>query len=186
MPGSAAPCQRRTRIRDLVYAAVPVDDVNLAVCVFTEAADGHARRQQQLRDPRPVALLPSAKNRATAEIAVEIDVVEARIFCAVIAIAAGDRACAAGVRILENREGEARILTIRCRVEAVRRFHATPAVILTADTCGRLKVDLFPQILTDIRDEQVSGVAIESESPRIAKSVRPDFRSRTGCVHEWI
>src|SRR5207249_2244439 len=54
-------------------------------------------------------------------------------------------------------------------------FHDAPAVILAADAGDGLKVDFLERSLADVADDQVSGDAIETESPWIPKSVRPDL-----------
>jgi hypothetical protein len=60
----------------------------------------------------------------------------------------------------------------------VEAFHFAPAVVFAADARGRLEIDLFVLVLTDVADPEVAGLAIETETPRIAKSVRPDLVSR--------
>ena len=51
-----------------------------------------------------------------------------------------------------------------------------PAVVAPSRVIRRLEVHLFPQVLPDIRDEQISARAVEVEFPRVAQSVGPDLR----------
>src|ERR1019366_10415809 len=48
-------------------------------------------------------------------------------------------------------------------------------IVLAADARGRLQVDLFILVLADVADPEVAAFTIETETPRIAKSVRPDL-----------
>src|SRR5213083_2318283 len=90
------------------------------------------------------------------------------------------------MRIFEDRQHERRIGAIRRRVVTVRPFHPPPSVVLAARAARRLQVDLFPRILSDVADPEIAGVTIETESPRIAHTVRPDLAARAADIDEWI
>jgi hypothetical protein len=45
---------------------------------------------------------------------------------------------------------------------------------------------LFLPILSDIREPELAGDPIEAETPRIAKAVSPNLRSRIRPAPEWV
>jgi hypothetical protein len=51
---------------------------------------------------------------------------------------------------------------------------------------GGLEIHLFEGVLSHVGDPQIARRVVEGESPGIAESVRPDFSSRAGGVHEGI
>ena len=54
-------------------------------------------------------------------------------------------------------------------------FENVPAVIFSSAARRWLKVDLFPGVLTDVRDKKVPGGSIEGTTPRVAQAVGPDL-----------
>src|SRR5438552_19070043 len=61
-----------------------------------------------------------------------------------------------------------------------------PAVVAPSRVARRLEVHLFPQVLPDIRDEQISARAVEVEFPRVAQPVGPDLRQGARLADERI
>src|SRR5262249_22611446 len=48
-------------------------------------------------------------------------------------------------------------------------------------------IDLLPHLLADVADPQVSGLAVEGPTPRVAQTPQPDvLRGRIWIVMEWI
>ncbi len=92
----------------------------------------------------------------------------------------GNHGAAAGllvnVRVLRGRQDtDLRAVGVHRVGEAVRSLEELPAVVPAA-AAGRLEVDLFPEILPDIANPHVTGLAVEAELPRVAQPVRPDLR----------
>ena len=67
----------------------------------------------------------------------------------------------------------------------MKPLHPPPAVVFPSGARGRGEVDLFPQVLADVSDDQVSRRPVESPSPRVAQAVCPDLVA-AGCPHEGI
>ena len=53
-------------------------------------------------------------------------------------------------------------------MEAMGTFHDRPAVVFAARAVARLKIDLLPSSLTDIRDVQITSQTVKGETPRVA------------------
>src|SRR3954451_24266155 len=162
-----------------------IHHVQLAGDVFAEGTDVERRQEQRARKPAR-ADLRRFPDRAGAVVAVEIRALERRDLRAAVAIAAGDGAGAAGVGVLEQREGDAGIDAVGGRVVAVHPFHLSPAVVFAADARRRLEIDFLERVLADVSDPEVAGGAIETETPRIAQAVRPDFAAPAGTQIERI
>ena len=119
-PAPACPARRRPaagrrgrrprtrRCREALDRAVERGDVHAPAAVLPEARDARARRQPRAH----VAAPPGAGARAQMppEAVVAVDVVAGEVGQRRVAhdVAAGDRAPAGGVRVLDDREGEAR------------------------------------------------------------------------------
>ena len=75
-------------------------------------------------------------------------------------------------------------------VEAFIAFEGAPSeaeAFAGIDTVGRRgDVDLLERVLTDIGDPEVTGGAIEGESPRVAQPARPDPSVGTVLADEGI
>src|ERR1051325_9198604 len=93
-----------------------------------------------------------------------------------MAIAAGDGA-AEGVAVFEDGHGQAGGGAAH-GVVTVEAFHDGPAVVLAAGAAGGLEVDFFVDVLADVADPEVAGLAVEGEAPRVAQAVRPDLPAR--------
>ena len=65
-------------------------------------------------------------------------------------------------------------------------FAAIPTVIFTPRAAGGLEVDFFDLVLTDIRDEQVTGRPVEGEAVGVAHPNRPDLVAGIAVRHEGI
>src|SRR6266480_1789593 len=61
-----------------------------------------------------------------------------------------------------------------------------PAVVAPSRVARRPEVHLFPQVLPDIRDEQISGRAVEVEFPWVAQPVSPDLRQGARLADKGI
>src|SRR5437667_10524723 len=61
-----------------------------------------------------------------------------------------------------------------------------PAVVAPSRVARRLEVHLLPQVLPDIRDEQIAARAVEVEFPRVAQPVGPDLRQGARLADEGI
>src|SRR5436309_7811318 len=61
-----------------------------------------------------------------------------------------------------------------------------PAVVAPSRVARRLEVHLFPQVLPDIRDEQIAARAVEVEFPRVAQPVGLDLRQGARLADEGI
>ena len=97
-------------------------------------------------------------------------------------IATGDRAGATRVRILEHGERQAHLIACRGAVAVEPLHHVPPEVQTLAEEVGRGgHVDLFIQVLADVTDIQIAGLAIERKPPRIAQPIGPDL-GRAGRV----
>ena len=91
-----------------------------------------------------------------AEIGVEVDALEVRIALPAVAVAASYRTLRSVV-VLEDRKSRAAVQEIITTpwwvvVEAVHAFEDAPAVIFSSGAGRRLEVDLFPGVLSDIRN----------------------------------
>src|SRR3954453_2970950 len=162
-----------------------IHHVQLAGDVFAEGTDVDRRREQRARKPAR-ADLRRFPDRAGAVVAVEVRALERRDLRAAVAIAAADGAGAAGMGVLEQREGDAGIDAVGGRVVAVHPFHLSPAVIFAADARRGLEIDFLECALADVTDPEVAGGAIEAEAPWIADAVRPYLAARAGTQIERI
>ena len=84
------------------------------------------------------------------------------------------------VVVLEDRKSRATIQEIITAsrwviVEAMQAFEHVPAVIFSSAARRQLKVDLFPCVLTDVRDKKVPGGSIEGTTPWVAQAVGSDL-----------
>src|SRR5688572_11636183 len=61
-------------------------------------------------------------------------------------------------------------------------FHDAPAIFPASFN----PVHHFPQLPPDVRRPQSSRYRVKAHSPRIAKTVCPDFGPCIRCTHEWI
>jgi len=61
-----------------------------------------------------------------------------------------------------------------------------PPVVATARFRRPLDVDLFPRVLADVGDVQVSSQPIEAEAPRVAQAEGPDLRQGVVDVDERV
>ena len=69
----------------------------------------------------------------------------------------------------------------RAGLEMMRAFADAPAVIAALGD----KVNFLPQILPDIADPQVAGLAVEAVAPRIAQAIGENFLARA-VGHVWF
>jgi hypothetical protein len=67
----------------------------------------------------------------------------------------------------------------------VRSFHAIPAII-APPRVSLLDIDLFPEVLADVRDVEIAVRRVERESPGVTKPKVPDLSARPGLPNEWI
>jgi len=151
-----------------------VEHVELAGLVLAERRDRERRVHELSGRPR-LAALRGRPDPARAEVAVEEAARVLRKPPAAITITAGDRA-AERVIVLEHRQGQRSVVARGGRVEAGRALHAPPAVVLAAEARRRLEVHLFASALADVGDEQITGLSVEAEAPRVAQAVGPDLR----------
>jgi hypothetical protein len=61
----------------------------------------------------------------------------------------------------------------------------SPAVIGAASTGRRLHVNFFARVLPDIRDPEVTSIAIEAGTIGVSQSIRPNLVF-AGFIYEWI
>ena len=71
-------------------------------------------------------------------------------------------------------------------LEAVHSLQHVPAVVFSAEARCWLEVDLFPGVLADVGDKEVSRHAIKSTAPWVSHAVCPDLIKRIRIAHEWI
>jgi hypothetical protein len=57
----------------------------------------------------------------------------------------------------------------------VQALAAVPAVVAAAGRPGHLEVDLLVEILSDVSDVEIAGLAVEAEAPGVAQTVGPDL-----------
>jgi hypothetical protein len=62
----------------------------------------------------------------------------------------------------------------------------SPAVVLAAGAGGRLEVDLFDLVLTDVGGPEVARLPVEREAPGIAEAVGPDLGEAVSAVGERV
>ncbi len=74
--------------------------------------------------------------------------------------------------VFEHRFDEVRAGTAAAGAERVLPFTQRPAVVAPLGD----DVDLFPQVLADVRCPEVPRLAVEGDPPQVAESGRPDFR----------
>jgi hypothetical protein len=69
---------------------------------------------------------------------------------------------------------------------AERAFEYIPTIVFSSSAGSWLEIDLFPSPLTDIRDEKVSGDAVESTAPWVAHAVCPNLVQRVRVAHKRV
>src|SRR5215208_5259810 len=74
----------------------------------------------------------------------------------------------------------------RLVLEAVHSLQHVPAVVFSSGARYRLKVNLFPCILTHIGNEKVTCEPVESAAPGIAHAVCPDLVQCVRVAHERV
>ncbi len=87
--------------------------------------------------------------------------------------------------VLEDRQDEGPVVAAAGRVVAVESLHQPPAVVLAPAGAGRSEVDLLPEVLAHVADQQVAGRAVEAPPPRVAQAVGPDLVA-AGRAHEGV
>jgi len=152
-----------------------VREVELARLVFPERADEVRGVEELGRGPAPVTVRGGPPHPARAEIAEDVGAGQLGHPGAPVPVAARDRAVAARVVILEDREGQGPVVAVRRGVEALASLHPAPPVVDAPRTAGRLEVHLLPAALADVGDEQVPGEAVEAEAPRVTQPEGPDL-----------
>ena len=80
------------------------------------------------------------------------------------------------MRMIDDGKGDGRRALLARWLKGMAPFVQAPAVVLALMN----EIDLLPEVLTILPDPERAGFAIERDTPRIAKTVRPDFRSRAG------
>ena len=133
--------------------------------------------------------MDGAPDASRAEIGVEVDAFEIWIGLPAVTVAAGYRTTEIVV-VLEDRKSRATIQEIITAsrwviVVAVRGFEHVPAVIFSSAARRWLEVDLFPGVLTHVRDKKVPGGSIEGTTPGVAQAVGPDL-IQPGNAHKRI
>src|SRR6266581_8042000 len=103
---------------------------------------------------------------------------------AAVDVAAGYRASAASMCVIDERQCQTRLVAAG-RVIAGRAFHDVPAVI-EATLVRANDVDLFVQILADVRDVKEIRCRVEGVPPGISQSFRPDLAAMIGLIDEGI
>src|SRR5262249_28921784 len=100
---------------------------------------------------------------------------------AAVGVAAGNRAAAVDVRVVQDRQNTAGRGPANTTVEvgiANHPFHDAPAIVAAKGD----DVDLFAGGLPDIAANQLSGGPVKGPAPRVAQTIRIDFvraRDRT-------
>ena len=103
---------------------------------------------------------------------------QVRIGFAAVDVAADHSGAASRImRVLGHRQdAHLRAVRIHAVREAVGALEELPAVVEAALAAGRLEVDLLPEVLADVADPEIAGLAVERELPWVADAERPDFR----------
>src|SRR5688500_6150548 len=99
-------------------------------------------------------------------------------------VAAGDRAGAAAVRVIEHGEREAR-LRARLRTVALPSFHDLPSVV-HAGLARPNDVDFLARALAHNGDVQIPVRTVEAEAPRISQTPGPDLGTHVRGREEGI
>src|SRR5205823_3555609 len=142
--------------------------IELARFVLAEGRYASLRRDE-LRAPRAVLVDLRRPQVPRAEVGVNVAPRQHRHACATIAVPAGDDVAARGiVSVLDDRAHVAdQIAELRRRSEQVIALAHAPAIVGAARRTARLEVDLLPQSLADVANEEIAGQAIEAEPERI-------------------
>src|SRR5262249_54874477 len=128
-----------------------------------------------------VPIVAQHPNAAAVVIAVDIGPDQLLEPFAVIDKPARDRA-EVGVVVLDDRHEDGRWPARAFRAERVAAFGDAPAVVAAAFD----QENLFPKVLADIADPEVSGGAVEAYLPRLPQAVGPNLRPSAGPAHERI
>ena len=159
--------------------AVVIYQIEFPCFVFAKSANGKPGKEQLLAVPGAVDVLDGAPDAPRAEIGVEVYALEVRIVLPAVTVAASYRTIG-NVVVLGDRKGRASIQEVITTsrwviVVAVHTFEHAPAVIFSSAAGRRLKVDLFPCVLTDVGNKKVPGGSIKGTTPWVAKAVGPDL-----------
>src|SRR5829696_2308753 len=166
--------------RALPVAAFARGEVDLAG--FVVAAAGHEQRRVEQLFHLPGAVIAGCDtpDPSLTVVRVEVDALQRRELLPAVDRATHDRATTGRlvVRVLgHGQHADLRALGHGGR-ETVRALQELPTVVPPAAAAGGLHIDLLPEVLPDIADPEVAGLAVERERPRIAQTPVPDLRHR--------
>src|ERR1051325_3693113 len=87
-----------------------------------------------------------------------------------------------GMRVSFHGQEDRRWAAFPVRMHGLGTFDNAPAVIATAVHA----VDHLPELPTNVRHPQCTGLAIDAHAPRVAQSVGPYLRSGVLLSDKWI
>ena len=161
-----------------------ISNKELARFVFTERAERQSCSRELATLPDASGVGASAPDSTTGKVSKHIHTDQTRKSLSAIAKATGHRSAFVPA-VGHDRIAQSRSITGR-RLEAIGALDDIPTVVLAAQARCRLKVDLFPCALTNVADEQISGLPIKAEAPRIAQSIDPNLVASIGNANEGI
>ena len=170
----------RAAAREAVDGAAERRGVDATAAVLAEARHvGHGQPQRARRARRQ----RGARDDARAVVAVQVGARELGQGGVAHDVAAGDRARGA-VRVLDDRQDGSRRGAGRSVARiGVQALVLVPAVVgARAVARGGGEVDLLVAVLADVADDEVAGVAVVGEAPRVAQAVGEDRDGAGGRV----
>ena len=158
-----------------------VHDVKLAGVVFIECDDSVVRLRDLLMPEDLLTVVSECPDLAGIVVPVDVGADEVFQPRAAIDIAAGDRP-RLGVGVLDDRRQDGGGALLPVRLIRVVPLPDIPAVVPPAPD----QINQLPEILADVTGPEVSGNAVDAESPGIPQSVGPDLRPGPGEADERV
>src|SRR5262249_15209589 len=153
--------------------AHPVEEIQFARVVLAPADNATGRGDQFLMPGDLLAIVAKGPDSARVEVTVDVGADEVFQTLAVIDVAAGQRT-EVRVRSLDDGRQDRRRAALALGPERGRCLNTAPAVVAALLDLD----DRLPQVLADLTDPQVPGLAVEAVPPRLAQAIRPHLGPR--------